>query len=236
LTLADFKDRPRNGKAITTSQFSNAIISAYNVEPSFALTLAGGALSLTNNASGLAALTAPVTSTIDLNQLSKHDVIEHDASLTRHDDAQGDNNSIQPKLVEALLADVQGDYITADSLAKTRARREQESMTQGSKKALGTTALMLAYGEAALLLQALGVPVNGTDWRAKKSDVRTWLGEEKLPEGWTKPPLQITMAHTTSMAGDIYKLSQKYRSGVTQAGSASKAKKGYISRIKRFHN
>jgi hypothetical protein len=215
LTLLANKTSPRNGKAITTQQFSNAITSVYNIDPTFALTLATGALSLTNNATGLlSSFTAPLTATIDLNQLDKHNAIEHDASLTRNDEAQGDNNSVQPALVAALLADATGDYVTVDSLAKSRARREQQSLTQGSKQQLSTTALMLAYGESALLLQALGSPpAGGTQYQAKKADVQTWLGNERLPEGWTKPFLPITLAGTTALAGNIWTASQKFRSG-----------------------
>jgi hypothetical protein len=124
--------------------------------------------------------------------------------LTRNDFAQGDNSNMQPALLQALLDDADGDGLTIASLAKSRARREQESLTSGSGIPLPLVAHTLAFAEAARLLQVLGTPVNGgSDFLAKKSDVQTWFAEERLPDGWKPPSVPINLAGTTLLATEI---------------------------------
>lgn len=186
----------------------------YNVDISFALTLATSGIALTTNDSSiLTPLTSPILgSTWDLSNLATHNAIEHDASLTRNDLAQGNNNIMQPALLQALLDDADGDALTFDSLAKSRARREQESLDHGSGIPLSPQAHTLAFGEAALLLQTIGVPVSGgADYAAKKSNVHTWIADERLPEGWVRPAVPITLVGTTLIATEIQGLAPKFR-------------------------
>jgi hypothetical protein len=188
--------------------------SIYNIDPSFALTLSTSGIALTTNSSGLLTpVTSPILGTTwSLDNLAIHNAIEHDASLTRNDLAQGDNNDMQPVLLQALLADADGDVLTLESLAKSRARREAESLEYGSGIPLSVQAHTLAFGEAALLLQVIGTAVEGgADWSAKKNDVQTWIAEERLPDGWERPGLPITLAGTTLIANEIQGLTPKYR-------------------------
>jgi len=66
--------------------------------------------------------------------MRKHDVIEHDASITRFDFRQGDNYTFQPALFEAFLADADGGPVTIKTLAKTYNRRKKESRAAGSPR------------------------------------------------------------------------------------------------------
>ncbi|KAI6715197.1 hypothetical protein JHW43_002315 [Diplocarpon mali] len=70
--------------------------------------------------------------TFDLFDMRKHDILEHDRSVTRFDFRQGDNYTFQPRLFEALLADADGGPVTIKSLAKTYNRRKKESRSVGS--------------------------------------------------------------------------------------------------------
>jgi hypothetical protein len=188
--------------------------SVYNIDPSFALTLSTSGIALTTNDSGLLTpVTSPILgSTWNLANLATHNAIEHDASLTRNDLAQGNNNDMQPTLLQALLNDADGDVLTIDSLAKSRARREMESLQYGSGIPLSVQAHTLAFGEAALLLQVIGTPVDGgDDFMAKKSDIQTWIAEERLPDGWKRPTLPITLAGTTLLATKIQGIVPKFR-------------------------
>jgi Peroxidase, family 2 len=178
--------------------FVTALTSTYNLDPAFATQLASGAIS---------ALAKPGASSIDLSDLNKHDVIEHDASLTRKDISQGDNFNVQPALVQALLEDAKGTgYITVDSLARTRSRREADSKAAGSP-GLGAKALTLAYGETGLLLQALGHLEGSGEkprgWAAPVDAVKTWIGDERLPKGYKAPPKQISTGSTGLIATEV---------------------------------
>jgi hypothetical protein len=183
---------------VTSELLAKAVVDLYNVEPSFAKLLAG---------QGFQGVAIQGASFITLKDLSKHNVIEHDASLSRLDEKEGDNNSVQPKLVKAFLDDGEGDFVTVKSIAKTRARRERESKAAGSPP-LGAKGMQLAYGEAALLLQTLGHLGGKDGYYAPKSAVRAWVEFERLPKGWSKPPKQITAVSTQTLAGEILALAK----------------------------
>jgi hypothetical protein len=141
--------------------------------------------------------------TLDLDHLNLHDAIEHDASLSRRDFVEGDNHSPQQDLIEAMINDAVGGFITEESLAKTRARREKDSQAKGSP-ALGVKAQTLAYGEAALLIQALGVPdASGTTLKAPVAAVKAWFSVEKLPENYAKPAKAISLSSSSTFATSI---------------------------------
>jgi hypothetical protein len=178
--------------------FVAALTKTYNLDPSFAQELASNAIT---------GVGKPQATTIDLWDLNKHGIIEHDASLTRKDYIEGDNSHVQPALVDALIADTDNTgYVTVRSLAKTRARREEESKKAGSP-ALAGKAATLAIGETGLLLQALGhLEGKGTKpngWAAPVDAVRTWVGEERLPKGYTAPPKQISFLSTGGIAAEV---------------------------------
>ncbi len=72
--------------------------------------------------------------TFDLFDMRKHNVLEHDRSVTRFDFKQGDNYTFQPALFESFLADANGEPVTIKSLAKTYNRRKKESRAAGSPR------------------------------------------------------------------------------------------------------
>jgi hypothetical protein len=176
--------------------FVSALTEVYNIDPSFATTLASNALdNLPHAEAGPNAL--------NLEHLNKHDAIEHDASLSRNDAIQGDNHSVQPKLVQALLDDAEGEFLTVGSLAKTRARREAESAKAGSPS-LGVKMQTIANGEAALILQVLGhLGTSKGDYQIPKKAAKQWLEEERLPDGWKRPETVISFASTTGLAARV---------------------------------
>jgi hypothetical protein len=193
LTLA----RPKDGRNITAPMFVSALSEVYNVDPSFAQTLANQGLSSVPHAE-----TGP--NSLNLADLNKHNAIEHDASLTRLDDREGDNHSVQPKLVAALLADSSTPFLTVESLAKSRARREKESQAGGSPS-LSVKLSTLAHGEAALLLQVLGHlgPGKEGEYLVPKQAAQTWLQDEQLPAGWKKPPYVIGLLSTGTLSAKV---------------------------------
>lgn len=203
---------------------SNAIENTYGVDTTFGWLLAHGAIP----AVGANAFTSD---SINLDDLNLHDAIEHDASLTREDAKSGDNHSLQPQLLQAMLDDVQGDYLTTESLARTRARREKESLLKGSPK-LGFKAYTLAYGESSLMLQTLGKQVNGTNWQIKKADVNTWFGEERLPDGFVKPAKLVTLSAVGTLGNAIGSMSQK----IVAASVKTTARRNLaaVEKLKRF--
>jgi len=203
-TLANHGVLPRNGRSITPNMLTTSIQTVYNIDATFGWLLGHSTIPLVANLSA---------TSINLDDLNLHDAIEHDASLSRNDFANGDNHSLQPNLLEAMLNDAPGGFITVESLARTRARREKDSLAKGAQ-ALGVKASSLAYGEAALLLQAMGKGNGSVETlRAAKTDVKAWFGEEKLPTGYVKPVTAISLSSTSTLSSKIQSLAQSSKVG-----------------------
>lgn len=116
----------------------------------------------------------PGATTFDLIDLRKHDAIEHDVSLTRHDFAQGDNYTFQPEMLEALLNDTGDGPATAKTVAKSRIRRTKESELAGRPR-LSLRLVMISvfnWGSAFLVLGPSGI---------SKENLTTFLTEERSP-------------------------------------------------------
>jgi hypothetical protein len=189
-TLANHGILNRTGRSLSQDVIVNALASTYNVDKTMGKALASAAI-LQLGKGGL----------LDLDALSKHGVIEHDASLTRFDAIQGDNHSLQPSLLAAMLADTPGDSMTSADFAVTRQRREAESLKAGSPK-LDLKTRTLAGGESALALQAMGSKGADGVLSAPKEKLKTWFGEEQLPAGY-RPANAIGLVSTAKISSDI---------------------------------
>ncbi|CAK4665174.1 hypothetical protein LEN26_001166 [Aphanomyces euteiches] len=120
---------------------------------------------------------------LSLSQLSAHNAIEHDASLTRQDAALGDSVKLDPELLSALVAlSSDGQYLTKAHLGHYRSIREQHSKTHNSSYTFDSKQQAFAYLEAALLLLILRDSTGNIriDW------LKMVFEQEKLPIelGW----------------------------------------------------
>ncbi|KAJ8122498.1 heme-thiolate peroxidase [Nemania bipapillata] len=182
-TLANHGYLPHNGRNITAQDIGNAIFESTNWHSDFGIFPATAALKNL----GLTAL--------NLADLNSTPGGEHPASLTRKDASSGDSNTIDTARVTQLLADSKTNYLTVDSVAKTRNRLDSTS-----KPPLTTSQLGVAQGEAALLMVLMrdtyvSLQTSAQDismLRAPKDRTRVWLLEEKFPtaQGW-KPAEQV---------------------------------------------
>ena len=156
---------------------------------------------------------------IDLYEIGKHGVIEHDASLVHHDTPKNQIYApieIDHSLVDAMTSDVQPSLaaiekspnptakflMNYEDVARTRVRREAEC-----RGPLDVVHSEIARGEMAIILgvwetrteNKVGIPVDY---------FKRWIGEERLPDGW-KPD------HTQGLF-DVIKRSGEIRSAMTQ--------------------
>jgi Peroxidase, family 2 len=166
--------------------------SVYNVDPSF-----GNLLAVAVNLVGHDGV-------LDLADLDKHDAIEHDASLTRKNFAQGDNHSFQPDMFKTLMSETSNSTLGVYDLALARGRRATESLTEGGK-ALNLKSNTLAFGEAALILGVFG----GESLEAPKDQLTTWFTEDKLPDGFQKPAKAFGLSDAMSVSNKIKALVPK---------------------------
>jgi hypothetical protein len=201
------ESRPRNGKAVTHANFIDGLNTVFNVDKKFIAKLTDTAFA------GIFSNPGTQPKTMNLEDLAKANVIVHNASLTRPDMGRGYTHNVVPAMVEALLADSPNDWIYPKSILATRTRREEESKRLRRDTSIGTglseSAHSLAYGEAALLLLAMNgtgqnFPRNDPNMRqwpvVPKKAVRTWLLEERIPDGFLKAPQIITEEFTGLLA------------------------------------
>jgi hypothetical protein len=156
---------PRDGKNISNERMEAALMAGYNMSHPLAAFLTSIILRSVGK---------PGVTTFDLTDLRKHNAIEHDVSLTRHDFAQGDNYTLQPEMLEALLKDTGDGPATAKTFAKSRIRRTEESKLAGVPKLSLRLVLVSVFnwGSALLVLGPSGI---------SKEDLTTFFIEERSP-------------------------------------------------------
>jgi hypothetical protein len=126
---------------------------------------------------------------LDLEHTNAHGKTEHDASITRLDQIQGDTIPVQASLVQDFLDDtlpIAYPYLNSTSIGRTRVRRERESLHLGNPP-LSNLFFTSSQGEAGLILTIMGddngpiTAENSDTRRAPKDRVKAWLLEERFP-------------------------------------------------------
>ncbi|KAL9041544.1 MAG: hypothetical protein Q9180_001207 [Flavoplaca navasiana] len=123
---------------------------------------------------------------VDLDQLGRHNVIEHDVSWTRRDAAQGDNATVQKNLVEKMMASASdGKAVDTNDFAKLRRQRLQEQRKDNPEVRYGMLQHLSACGEIAFVQALFG---GGKQKKVPIEYIEALYLEERLPleEGWTK--------------------------------------------------
>lgn len=134
---------------------------------------------------------------LDLEQTSRHNKTEHDASITRLDQSQGDPIPVRPYLVQQFLDDTVPSsypYINTSSIGRTRVRREHESLALGNPPLIELF-FNSSQGEAGLILTIMAddtgpITAESAETRkAPKDRVKAFLLEERFPTdlGWKRP-------------------------------------------------
>ncbi|KAF8690318.1 Peroxidase, family 2, partial [Rhizoctonia solani] len=125
---------------------------------------------------------------VDLEQLAKHGELEHDASLSRLDYADGDNKNVCPWLVDQLIAQsTDGRRLSMRDFAKARVLRESQV-----PRTLPPRHVRIARGES-----VLSVKVMGDGQHVDCKVIREWFGNERLPSGWA-PRRSVGLFETIS--------------------------------------
>ncbi|CAG8494176.1 7429_t:CDS:2 [Ambispora gerdemannii] len=196
--LANHGYLPRDGKNYTTEQMRDAM-EHFNVSKGLAYVLAKGSILLLGE-----------NGKLSLDQLNTHNVIEHDASLSRKDASLGDNSKVDQKLVDQIVSLHVNEKINEESLAKARNIRESQSLKENKDFTFGLTQRMLSFGESAIFLLTFGSDKK----EISVDDLRCILGEEKLPKNWKPSEKRITLWSVIRLAGEIRKKAEAFRSNL----------------------
>lgn len=141
---------------------------------------------------------------IDLEDLARHNVIEHDASLT-HVNAMPNGRyapvNVDKELLQRLLnTSTNADVLTFDDLVTVRANRDRTLVRPLSK-----AHNLIARGEVALIVQTFG----DDEGNVPKRYIQEWFGMERLPSGWIKPTIATGLWTTTRIVNWVGKLVKK---------------------------
>lgn len=185
--LANHGYFPRDGKNLTPKLVVDVLVRVLNLDRSLAETLAN---------------TLPPVFT--LADLGKHNFIEHDASLV-HDDAyfKGDPSHVNHTLANDLFARAGGkddQLITKRVLAHFRAARERDCKKRDPEYDFGLKRQGAAYAEAAAFLIVIGDYDSET---ISVKDARSFLVDEKFPDGFQKSKTTVTTATALYLAARI---------------------------------
>jgi len=191
-SLANHGVLPRDGKGVTKEMAVKAMTSAINLDADIAKIFASVALMTNPDAHA---------HSFDLNHVSKHGLIEHDASLTRDDIAFGDNHTFNPDIWKSVL-DTYGDSKETNFALASEARYNRVIACKKAHEAAnkefiyGIKETILSYGETAILMSLLGDPKNG---KIPVEYLKIVVEEERLPyeEGWRSAAHPITLEDLT---------------------------------------
>ncbi|KAF2029930.1 Cloroperoxidase [Setomelanomma holmii] len=172
--LANHGVLPHDGKNITFKDLNKVVRESFNFAPSFCFFVPKFAADFLGRSYW--------TDKFDLAELSKHNAIEHDASLTRHDAALvPDQGKPDLELVDELLRGATGKtpdgraLLTKKDLSLALAKRRKEAKISNQ-----------AYSES-LFHNGFGAANSSTMitiFGGRVDDLKPMLTEERFVDGW----------------------------------------------------
>ncbi|KAJ7307749.1 Chloroperoxidase [Mycena albidolilacea] len=202
-TLANHGYLPRNGMNFTVTQIMDAAVAGFNLNWDAILVAAKFGL--------LSGGDAGTFETMSLGPLALHNLVEHDASISRNDfgpDGTGDNVHFN-ETTFATLANANPGKDYYDPVAAGQVQRDRLAHSIATNPNVTNTAkeFKLRSRESAMYLSIFGDPLTGI---APKKFVQIFFREERLPfaEGWTKPKTFITAATLSPISHIIQNASE----------------------------
>ncbi|KAJ7140545.1 Cloroperoxidase [Mycena crocata] len=184
--LANHGYLPRSGKDFTPKQLLDAAIAGYNIDPPvIAVAAKFGILTKSDS---------DTFDRMDLDKIVAHNIIEHDASISRNDfgDGTGDNMHFNETTFSALSSKNPGND-TYDPVAAGQTQRDRLAHSLATNPLTLNTQkeFLLRSRESALYLSVMGDPLTGI---APKEFVNIWFREERIPyaEGFELTKTRIT--------------------------------------------
>ncbi|KAL0945971.1 hypothetical protein HGRIS_012249 [Hohenbuehelia grisea] len=177
---------PRDGKNISFKELNHAIRTTFNFAPSFCFFVPHFSADM---------LHKPYSKgTFDLEELSLHNGIEHDASLCREDVVhQPDQGTPHLPFIKELLAtatgkDAEGNpLLTPADLSAYSSKRRVDARETNPEFTLSFFHKMFGSSNSSTLLTILG---------GRIKDIEPFLVDERIPDGWEsriRAPMGLTL-------------------------------------------
>lgn len=151
-TLANHGFLPHDGKDISEARTIQALGRALNIDKKLSEFLFEEALT-----------TNPHTNatTFSLNDLSRHNILEHDASLSRQDAYFGDNHDFNQTIFDETRSYWPHPIIDIQAAARSRQARVNTSIATNPTYNMSELGLDFSYGETAAYILILGDKYSG---------------------------------------------------------------------------
>ncbi|KAJ6497370.1 Cloroperoxidase [Mycena sanguinolenta] len=199
-TLANHGYVPRDGRDISIPMILQAAIDAFNVAPDAIL-----------QAAKVGLLSGDAPTTMDLDALKLHNLVEHDASISRNDLAvTGDNLHFNETIFTNLANANPGvDYYNASSAAHVQDERLAISKRTNPNVTDTPKEVDLRTRESALYLTVMSNSTDAITGVAPKQFVQIFFREERLPiaEGWKRSNIPITADSLNPIENEIFFIS-----------------------------
>jgi len=179
--LANHGILPHNGRGISFLELNKAARQNFNFAPTFCWFVPNYIAQILSRDYH--------TGTFDLEDLSVHNGIEHDASLTREDTyLDADQGKPSPRIINELLTSGTGPngHITVKDLARYSSKRRAEARATNPQFSLSFIHKMFGSANASTML---------THFNGNPVDLAPYLLEERLPDGW-EPVINDAMGLT----------------------------------------
>ncbi|KAF7522421.1 heme-thiolate peroxidase [Neopestalotiopsis clavispora] len=188
-SLANHGFFPHDGKDITEDVTIAALADALNVDKSLSQFLHDKAVS-TNP--------TPGATTFSLSDLSNHNILEHDASLSRADYYWGDDHTFNETVFNETRSYWTDETVTVKMAADARLARVHSSIATNPSYSMSDLGNEFSLGETAAYIIALG---DRDDATVQKSFVEYLFENERLPLelGWARPEELIDLGDVQDM-------------------------------------
>ncbi|KAF4996556.1 hypothetical protein FGRMN_4440 [Fusarium graminum] len=183
-TLANHGYLPRDGKNINLEILAEGMLNGYNIEKMDAVILYTQAIRTSPK--------YPLARSFDLADLGRHNILEHDISISRSDAYFADPNPFNETVWNETLKYFTTDMITVEQVAKARMGRLATSKKTNPEHSLSKLADGFSWGEMASFFEIMA---DGTTGTVEKKFIEYWFKNERLPTeiGWKR--------RTTTMRG-----------------------------------
>ncbi|CAD6456256.1 eaee59cb-a35b-40f6-8080-2870591d6caa [Sclerotinia trifoliorum] len=142
----------------------------------------------------------PNTTFFTLDDLNRHNILEHDASISRSDAYFGNNHVFNQTIFDTTKKYWPSETLTAQHLVNGKIFRQVVSRTTNPNYTFTSKTQSFSIGEIAAPIIAFG---DKNALTANRTLVENWIESERLPTelGWSKPKEEVTLSDILYVTG-----------------------------------
>jgi len=216
-TFANHGFLPRTGKYITQKNLADGLLNAVNFDANISAFLFNFAASTNPE---------PNSTWFSLDHLTRHNVLEHDASLSRVDSFHGHADIFNEDAFKETLSHY-GDTVDVKGGAAAIIARMKTCKATNPNYSLSDLGEAFIMGETAAFISILGDVKTIT---VDKKRVEYLFRNEKLPIelGWKRPETAFT---TDILLANLDTVQAEYKKQLNATSKNGKRSEGYASRL-----